>query len=221
MKAKEDYGKYIVLFEKLVCLLLAWYATFVSSIRSRRRTGRGMGEGQLAQMAQEPTSATDASSWTSSSISSNNNNSKDIDLTGIWIKDRKNSDSLAGLCKLANVNFLLRKAICLVRGSELKQTSEGLSIRVFSEIPWFSLNEWYEFKANSLNKRRDLRRGKMDCTMEKTKTGLKFFMEWPEPWGGYESTHYILKDEHTLQVKTDCTIRGKSISYQTLYHRRH
>ena len=218
----QKYHKYIVLFEKLFGLCLAWYVSIWITLLSRRRRG---GAGARS-------SVSDAEQTNNSSVVESNARrrrgregrtaaSATVDLSGIWIKDRKKSDSLAGVCKIANVNFILRKAICLVRGSELKQTEEGLKIRVFSEIPWFSLNEWYEFKTNTLNKRRDLRRGHMNCTMRKTKTGLTFYMEWPEPWGGYESTEYILRGEHTLQVKTDCTIRDKSISYQTLYHRRH
>lgn len=216
-KNKDYMTKYVVLSEKAFGLCLAWYVTFWITMLSKRgrRAGSRSGLEELSQEEepqQEPRSSTD--SWRSSD--------GEIDLTGVWIKDRKKSDSLAGVCEIANINFILRKAICLVRGSELNLTDQGLSIRVFSEIPWFSLNEYYAFKTESLNKRRDFRRGKMRCTMKKQKNGLKFFMEWPEPWGGFESTQYILLDEgNTLQVKTDCTIRDRSISYQTLYHRRH
>jgi hypothetical protein len=201
--------------EKVFGLCLAWYVSIWITLLSRRRRRRRA----TATDAGAPTGESELGNDTSDSLTLPRD--KTIDLSGVWIKDRKNSDSLAGICKIANINFILRKAICLVRGSELKQTEEGLKVRVFSEIPWFSLNEWYEFKNNTLNKRRDLRRGHMDCTMVKTKTGLKFHLQWPEPWGGYESTQYILLGEHTLQVKTDCVIRDKSITYQTLYHRRH
>ncbi|QDZ25616.1 hypothetical protein HOP50_18g81580 [Chloropicon primus] len=218
---KLTHQHYLVLSEKVFCLFMAWYLTVWSSFLTTRR-----GRESLLVAGSVVRASPGPSSEPASQGLDGGKGTKAIDFSGIWLRDRKNSDSLAGVCKLANVNRFLAKAICLVRGSELVQTEEGLSIRVFSEIPWFSLRERYTFSGNALNKRRDFRRGEMDCTMERTSTGLKFLMKWPEPWGGTEETYYVLVGDHTLHVKTTNTITQsdgvpKSISYTTIYHRRH
>ena len=47
-----------------------------------------------------------------------------------------------------------------------------------------------------------------------------------QPWGGTEETYYVLVGDHELHVKTKNSITQKdgtrkSISYTTIYHRRH
>ena len=219
VQQQVDYQSYILFGEKLFGLCLAWYLTVWVTLFSMKNKRTQRPSSMLSKevvLRGTRTQESDACACASQSGSF-----EEVDVTGIWIKDRKRSDNLAPLCRLARINILLSKAICLVKGSELKQTKEGLTIRVFSEIPWFSLNEKYEFGKVALNRRRDFRKGKMECSMEKTRTGLKFVLKWPEPWSGFEETYYILSDEgRTLSVKTDCTIRGESISYTTVYHKR-
>lgn len=229
LKVKLDQGnyrKYLVLGEKIFCLLLAWYLTiWISLVSSYGVAPSAVGSPSSSAAAPSaPPQARVQAPAAAPSAGVPEGGSPNF--TGVWLRDRKNSDSLAGVCRLAKVNAILSKAICLVRGSELKQTAEGLSIRVFSEIPWFSLREQYCFGSVSLNKRRDFRRGTMACTMERTKTGLYFRMDWPEPYGGCEETYYVLVGFHALHVKTKNTITQKdgnpeSISYTTIYHRKH
>lgn len=167
---------YLILSEKAFCLSMAWYltawASFLTTSRGRETLERGVETASPALEAEgEAPSRVPASAGSLAG---------GVDFTGIWIRDRRKSDSLAGVCQLAGLNRFLAKAICLVRGSELVQTEDGLSIRVFSEIPWFTLRERYTFNGHASNRRRDFRGGRMDCTMERTATGLKFLMKWPE-----------------------------------------
>lgn len=87
-----------------------------------------------------------------------------------------------------------------------------------SVVPWFKIRETYSLKEATYNKRRDLRKGKMKCLMKATRTGFKFKLSWPEPFGGYELTTWDLVDNE-MHVSAEVHIRDQVSKYVQIYKR--
>ena len=63
-----------------------------------------------------------------------------VDLADCWhmlIQDKTASDSMEPTMQLMQVNRLIRSAIRLVKGTELRQTADSFEIAVLSGILWF------------------------------------------------------------------------------------
>ena len=116
---------HLLLAEKACMLLLAWYLTvWLTLLSHERKVGRapnGHKAGAGAAVSEvQPSARTTAAS--SPALPQN--------VSGVWIKDRRRSDRMSQVCKLAKINVLLSKAIFLIKGSELNHTPEGLHIKV-------------------------------------------------------------------------------------------
>ena len=81
---------------------------------------------------------------------------------GRWLKDNANSDSMTGALDAVNLHGLVRRAVHLIKGLELKTTSPPgvFQFGVFSVLPWFKITERHVLGGPPLrHRRRDLRRG--------------------------------------------------------------
>ncbi|KAG1668775.1 hypothetical protein FOA52_006028 [Chlamydomonas sp. UWO 241] len=106
-------------------------------------------------------------------------------LAGVWLKDTVCSDSMDGACDAMHLHGIIRSAVRLVRGIELRpgaptstvgaggggdaiNPNHGrpvLDLAVFSVLPWFKVRERYEVGGEpSFHARRDLRRGRARCS---------------------------------------------------------
>ena len=52
------------------------------------------------------------------------------DFTGVWLKDKERSDCMEHVFDVAKLNFLLRKAVRLLKGLEIKQETEKFYLDV-------------------------------------------------------------------------------------------
>lgn len=81
---------------------------------------------------------------------------------GRWLKDAANSDTMAAALDAVQLHGLVRRAVHLMRGLELRATSPPgvFQFAVFSALPWFRVTERYVLGGPPLrHRRRDLRRG--------------------------------------------------------------
>jgi hypothetical protein len=59
--------------------------------------------------------------------------------SGVWVKDRAASDDMGEALALMRVGGLLRQAIKLIRGVEIRQDGASFSMAVFSVLSWFKV----------------------------------------------------------------------------------
>eukprot|EP00887_Chlorella_sp_A99_P002457 scaffold10.g2457.t1 len=80
---------------------------------------------------------------------------------GVWVKDKQASDSMDVACSLMRLSGLVRAAVGLIKGLEIRITPGQFEMAVLSGILWFKIRERYHTsgEARQLG-RRDLRRGK-------------------------------------------------------------
>ena len=153
-------------------------------------------------------------------------------LSGVWVKSANRSSPLDPVCDLMKLGGLIRLAVRLVRGVEVRVVASSsassscpeIELAVFSAIPWFTVRERYALdgKRCSSWKRRDLRRGKHVGRAEAMACGgARLTLEWGEPHAGRGVDEFTLMGRDEMRV--DSTIKlvdGKEGSFHAVYYRR-
>ncbi|KAK9807921.1 hypothetical protein WJX73_002398 [Symbiochloris irregularis] len=128
-------------------------------------------------------------------------------LQGSWVKDKVASDSMEPALHMVHLGRLMRSAVRLVKGIQLRVYDNCFEMAVFSVVPWFKVIERYPLTGSSVVcKRRDLRRGSHRGNASFTADGeLMLALEWGPPYGGSGSEVYHLVDAETLHVASTMT----------------
>ena len=141
---------------------------------------------------------------------------------GFWQKDDASSDSLGPPMDLLHMPFLLRQAVRVIVGLDIKLTDDTFHFNVCSLIGWFKIREAYPTSgAVARLQRRDLRgsaRGRCAVTPE----GVHLSNAWDEPYVGCETSLLTVSaDGQTLTARSSILLAdGKSCSYTTVYRKK-
>lgn len=143
------------------------------------------------------------------------------DLSGVWLKDKAASDSMEEAMDATQLNFVLRRAIKLIKGVEIQQTPTDFKFSVLSGILWFKVTETYPMDGSIMRyKRRDLRPGQHRGWVTRTREGhICIKVEWDDPLGGRGSDVFYSPREGTLHADTVLYINGRKVTYRTVYHK--
>jgi len=143
-------------------------------------------------------------------------------LSGAWRKDNAASDPMDAAFDLIQLNWLLRQAVTLVHGLQLRFTADAFHLVVVSKIAWFKVAERYSLDGTpQQNQRRDLRGGgtRSSCTLRPW--GIELLLVWEEPLAGREIMKFRLsEDSQTMEVSSSVRLRsGGSTKYTHIYRR--
>lgn len=84
------------------------------------------------------------------------------DFSGRWHKDAARSSPMTDALRVMAIGGVVRQAIKLVRGCEIKQTPDMFEMAVTSALPWFKVTERYPLDGAEIKlRRRDLRGGEL------------------------------------------------------------
>lgn len=138
------------------------------------------------------------------------------------VQDKARSDSLDAACKLIRMNPLVRSAVGLIRGIEIRINSTHFHMNVCSIVSWFKVREMYLLDGSmSLARRRDMRRGQHRGRVAVSPTGgLTLFVDWDEPLGGNGEDEFVLVNDDELHVTTTLRCRGQTVQYTQVYTRK-
>eukprot|EP00195_Chlamydomonas_chlamydogama_P002255 CAMPEP_0202917478 /NCGR_PEP_ID=MMETSP1392-20130828/71079_1 /ASSEMBLY_ACC=CAM_ASM_000868 /TAXON_ID=225041 /ORGANISM="Chlamydomonas chlamydogama, Strain SAG 11-48b" /LENGTH=268 /DNA_ID=CAMNT_0049610239 /DNA_START=71 /DNA_END=874 /DNA_ORIENTATION=+ len=125
-------------------------------------------------------------------------------LTGTWVKDGRASDPMDPACDLMKLNGLVRGAVRLIKGLEVRLTPDTFHMAVFSVISWFKVRERYSLSGTvSTWSRRDLRRGQHRGHVEvRPDGGIRLCLEWDSPHGGQGTDDFVLVGDNELHVRS-------------------
>ncbi|GAB4817126.1 hypothetical protein N2152v2_004172 [Parachlorella kessleri] len=164
------------------------------------------------------------------------------DLSGVWIKDKGASDSMDPVCKAMELGRLMRMAIGLVRGLEIKMDSSTFHLNMLpvTGLGWFKVREAYPMDGQPARcGRRDMRKGGHTGHLEPAVPavpaaaagghtghlepapdgGLLLHAQWGEPCGGSFVEHMYLASPEVLHIDSDMTVRETPVKYRTVYRR--
>lgn len=141
-------------------------------------------------------------------------------LAGTWMKDHSASDSMDQIMDVMRINGLLRTAVRLLRGLEIKLDDSDFSFAVFSVVKWFKIAESYKLDGSVCrNRRRDLR-GRQRGVARLTQHGtLVISYEWDSPIAGRGEDEFVVSDGR-LHVITTNWVGGQEVKYTQVYVRR-
>lgn len=141
-------------------------------------------------------------------------------ISGTWLKDAASSDSFDPIMEVMKLNGLLRGAIRLIRGVEIKLDEEEFTFAAFSVVKWFKISESYKMDGSvCLARRRDFRgrwRGVV-CFNERGNLSLSY--EWDAPMPGRGEDEFILKEDGRLLHVTTNWVQGQMVTYTSVYVR--
>lgn len=143
-------------------------------------------------------------------------------LNGIWLKDRSLSDSMDAALDLIELHGIVRMAVNLVKGLEIHTTPGEFRFSVLSGVLWFKITERYPLDGEvRKHRRRDLRGGGSFGRVEPAPSGgIYCSNRFSEPLAGSVSEHFYCPLPNLLHVDTVLTVRGKSVSYRQVYHKK-
>ncbi|KAI7843694.1 hypothetical protein COHA_002593 [Chlorella ohadii] len=145
-----------------------------------------------------------------------------LDLSGVYVKDKVASDSLDEACDVMRLGGLVRIAIGLIKGVELRQQDGVFTFVLHSGILWFKVTERYSEDGRPARfKRRDLRRGTHVGHVERCPTtgGILMHVKWGDPMGGHGRDHFYLADKDVLHVDTTLTVGDRTVRYRQVYRK--
>ena len=103
-----------------------------------------------------------------------------------WHKDIDASDPMDGPLNIVHAPWLLRQAVHLIFGLEMKLTSTEFYFTVCSRIQWFKIREVFAVGGEGRRlQRRDLRGGGSLGRCAVTKEGIWLSTEWEDPYRAF------------------------------------
>jgi hypothetical protein len=152
-------------------------------------------------------------------------------LSGVWLKDRAASDAQEPAFELVRLPGLLRLAVGLIRGLEVRaEPGREFAFSVLSGVAWFKITERYPLGGGgggappeeARQRRRDLRRGGAVGTAAPAPGGgVRLALRWDEPFAGglVQRFHLSVQDPEVLLVDTTMAVGGAEVSYREVYRR--
>jgi hypothetical protein len=152
-------------------------------------------------------------------------------LSGVWLKDRAASDAQEPAFELVRLPGLLRLAVGLIRGLELRaEPGREFAFSVLSGVAWFKITERYPLGGGgggappeeARQRRRDLRRGgAAGAAAPAPGGGVRLALRWGEPFAGglVQRFHLSGEDPEVLLVDTTMAVGGAEVSYREVYRR--
>ncbi|WIA12634.1 hypothetical protein OEZ85_006287 [Tetradesmus obliquus] len=143
------------------------------------------------------------------------------DFSGTWIKDHAASDSMDAAMALVHLNGITRTGIRLIRGLKLSLDESHFAFTVFSVIGCIKITERYSLCEPSLQRRRDLRRGKCRNVARLTPRGsVVIEYDWDAPYAGNGRDELQLDDQGRLIYDCTVVVDGQTAGYRQVYHRK-
>ncbi|GAB4813243.1 hypothetical protein N2152v2_000289 [Parachlorella kessleri] len=145
------------------------------------------------------------------------------ELAGVWHKDKAVSDGMEPMCDAMQLGRLMRKAIGLVKGVEIKAGPGTFEMAVLSKLPWFKLRESYPLSGEPVTmRRRDMRRGTSTAHAEPAPSGgVLVKATWGNPCPGSVEEHWRLQSAQTLLCDTLLDVEGKEpVNTRAVFRRR-
>ncbi|GBF91184.1 hypothetical protein Rsub_04853 [Raphidocelis subcapitata] len=141
-------------------------------------------------------------------------------LAGTWVKDHAASDSMEPIMEAMHMNGLLRTAIRLLRGLEIRLDEGSFSFAAFSVVRWFKLREAYSLGGGvSEQRRRDLR-GRMHGAAQLSPQGtILVSYKWGAPHTGRGLDEFSAGPDGRLVVQHTNWVGGREIRYKQVYTR--
>eukprot|EP00195_Chlamydomonas_chlamydogama_P007127 CAMPEP_0202896284 /NCGR_PEP_ID=MMETSP1392-20130828/5314_1 /ASSEMBLY_ACC=CAM_ASM_000868 /TAXON_ID=225041 /ORGANISM="Chlamydomonas chlamydogama, Strain SAG 11-48b" /LENGTH=254 /DNA_ID=CAMNT_0049581579 /DNA_START=109 /DNA_END=874 /DNA_ORIENTATION=- len=167
--------------------------------------------------------------------------------SGTWIKDKHASDSMDKAMTLMHLSGVVRQAVKLVKGVNIKQDDTTFTMEVFSYIGWFKVTEMYKLDGTvSQCKRRDLRKGGHRGSMkalppapaptpspslivntpaseqqQQQQGRMLLSLEWGEPHGGTGTDVFSMPSVDVLHIDSTIHVGGDTAQYRSVYKRKH
>ncbi|KAL6771910.1 hypothetical protein ACKKBG_A28250 [Auxenochlorella protothecoides x Auxenochlorella symbiontica] len=141
-------------------------------------------------------------------------------LTGMWVKDKANSDSMDTVCEMAALSWVLRTAVKIISRMELKDDEEAFEVTMKAG-GILDVRERYPWSGEPVDHpRRDKRRGKHTAYVKRTDQGPTVYVKWDDPMGGTCSDHFRLTGYgDTLEQHSEMTIGERTHRYISRYNR--
>eukprot|EP01026_Neomeris_dumetosa_P083186 TRINITY_DN961_c0_g2_i1.p2 TRINITY_DN961_c0_g2~~TRINITY_DN961_c0_g2_i1.p2 ORF type:complete len:308 (-),score=38.65 TRINITY_DN961_c0_g2_i1:219-1142(-) len=142
--------------------------------------------------------------------------------SGIWIKDRERSDSMEKAMDIMGMRGIVRAAVGLIRGVEVKYSKDEFVFSVFSYIMWFKITERYPLNGDICRyNRRDLRSGQHTGYVEEKGQKVMCRVVWSDPFGGSNTDVWSCPNDDELHVESSLNVAGQSVSFTTVYKKQH
>eukprot|EP00879_Flechtneria_rotunda_P006527 GHRR01006860.1.p1 GENE.GHRR01006860.1~~GHRR01006860.1.p1 ORF type:complete len:354 (+),score=133.89 GHRR01006860.1:626-1687(+) len=147
---------------------------------------------------------------------------QEVDLSGLWVKDRDRSD-MAGYEEALDVlglSSMQKVTARLIDGIEIKQAPNHFTVNFVTVVPFFKVTEKVALDGGSsqLN-RRDLRSGKQTATATSVPGGVLVDMRWGAPVQGSLSEQYSLEPDGCLRVYAETRVGERLVASHTIYKR--
>ncbi|CAG9466531.1 unnamed protein product [Pedinophyceae sp. YPF-701] len=143
------------------------------------------------------------------------------DFTGVWIKDNAASDNMDECFRVAQLNFIMRKAVVLLKGMEIRHTRDVFFVDVLSVFPWYKIKESFPFDgAVRLHARRDMRRGKTRGRVAVNGTTVAITMEWDDPLAGTMRDAFSIGPQGELRLDSTLVVGSKVARFRQVYRRK-
>eukprot|EP00775_Hariotina_reticulata_P006666 gene6666-6890_t len=122
---------------------------------------------------------------------------------------------------LMGLGGLIRTAIKLVRGVKIQQDEHSFNMAVFSVFSWFKVSEQYSLDGSvSKCRRRDFRRGGHRGSLAVAGANkLLLNLQWDDPYGGVGQDVITMPSKDVLQITSNITVHGKTLSFRSVYNR--
>mmetsp|Transcript_12199 Transcript_12199/g.34408 ORF Transcript_12199/g.34408 Transcript_12199/m.34408 type:complete len:143 (-) Transcript_12199:460-888(-) len=141
-----------------------------------------------------------------------------VDVSGRWVKDRPASDSMGVAARMVHLNFVMTRAIALIKGLDIDHRGDAMDLRIFSEVPFFKVREQYAGHAQR-NMRRDLRRGGVTAWMVPRPTHVELHFHWEAPYAGSETDLLVPVGASELHTYHRLTVGGETHIYRQIYRK--
>ncbi|KAK3270500.1 hypothetical protein CYMTET_21106 [Cymbomonas tetramitiformis] len=143
-------------------------------------------------------------------------------LGGRWIKDQDRSDSMDQAATLMQLNWVIRRAVCLINGLEIAISDDTFTLTVLSVIPWFKVVERYPLTGETKkHRRRDLRLGgaRGNLNLNAQDDSAELALQWGKPLPGTEISSFVLcNDQLIVTAKLDLGEKGSCV-YNVVYNK--
>lgn len=139
-----------------------------------------------------------------------------------WVKVPAACEDMTPALHLMKINGLIRTAIKLVKGIQLKVMEDhSLELAYVSVVTWFKIRERYPLDGKeSYCRRRDMRRGDHCGRLRLSPRGNPLIVySWEEPHKGCGTDELILVGDKELHVVTTLEVGGQQLVNTQVYRR--
>ncbi len=119
------------------------------------------------------------------------------------------------VAKNAGLNFVLKAAVTQIKHMTLIVDQTTFSLSLSSAITWFKITEKLLINgAETVNRRRDFRRGKTFGYVQAMKDSFVVRSHWDDPLAGTGTDTLRLEDDNTLIVEYHVIMPGEGKDFR-------